>query len=271
MSTLPRVVVAIVVTAMLAATVSAETARQVLDHRKQLDDTTRHWDDREQHVVLRIEKKGSAAQRRALTMYERRLPGDEEEALLFFEDPASIKGVAFLASSHPGRPDEQWLYLPALKRVRQIATSKSARSESFVGTDLSFHDLDVLQDMTSWSEADAPATLLGEEVIAGVPTYRIEIKPTRPDVYYPRILLWLAKDDLVMRRTEFFDAGVDDPVKRIEQSDVRTVDGIPVAHRLDVVTVARGSQTVMEVGAVRFNQKLESDLFTQRALMRGKR
>jgi outer membrane lipoprotein-sorting protein len=265
-----RLVASVVVTIMLATAASAETARQVLDRRKQLDDTTRHWSDREQHMALTLEKKGSAPQRRALSMYERHLPGREEQALLFFEEPASIKGVGFLAFSHPGRADEQWLYLPALKRVRQIATSKSARSESFVGTDLSFHDLDVLQDMTSWSEADAPATLLGEELIAGVPTYRIELKPTLADVYYPRILLWLGKEDLVTRRTEFFDGGTA-AVKRVDQSDVRTVDGIPVAHRLEAVSVVRGSRTVMEVAKVRLNQQLESDLFTQRALTRGKR
>jgi hypothetical protein len=249
---------------------SAENARALLDRRKQLDDTTRHWDDREQHVHLTLEKKGGAGQERTVSIYERRLPQREEQALLFFEAPASIKGVGFLSFSHPGRPDEQWLYLPALKRVRQIASSQSARSESFVGTDLSFHDLDVLQDMTSWSESDAPSTLLGEEEIAGVPTYRIELKPERDDVYYPRIVLWLGRDDLVMRRAEFFTTGAE-PLKRIAQSDVRTVDGIPVAYHTEAQTLARGSRTVMRVEQIRFNQHLEDDLFTQRALTRGKR
>lgn len=265
-----RLVTAIALVAVLATTGSAQTAREVLDRRKQLDDTTRHWNDREQHVRLTLEKAGGAAQRRELSIYERRLPGREEQALLVFEDPAAIKGVGFLSFSHPGRADEQWLYLPALKRVRQIASSKSARSESFVGTDLSFHDLDVLQDMTSWSEADAPATLLDEEAMGGVPTYRIELTPRREDVYYSRIVMWLGRDDLVTRRTEFFETGAE-PVKRVDQSDIRTVDEIPVAHHLEALTVARGSRTVMQVDRVRFNQDFESDLFTQRALTRGKR
>jgi outer membrane lipoprotein-sorting protein len=265
-----RLAVAVFVAGILATTASAETARQILDRRKALDDTTRHWDDREQHVAFTIEKKGGAVLRQALTMYERRLAGREEQALLFFESPASIKGLGFLAFSHPGRPDEQWLYPPALKRVRTITDTRADRTKSFAGTDLTYHDLDVLQDMTSWSETDAPATLLGEEAVGSVPTYRIELKPASADVYYSRILLWLGKDDLVVRRTEFFEVGAE-PVKRIEQSDIRTVDGIPVAHHLEVVTVKTGSKTVMEVSKVRFNQKLEADLFTQRALVRGKR
>jgi outer membrane lipoprotein-sorting protein len=265
-----RLLVAVVLTAALAAAASAETARQILDRRRQLDDTTRHWDDREQHMTLTIERKDSAAQRRELSMYERHLAGHEEEAILFFEVPASIKGVGLLALSHPGQADEQWFYLPALKRVRNIAATTSDRSESFVGTDLTFHDLDVLQDMTSWSESEAATTLLGDEVIGGVPTYHIELRPTRSDVYYPRIQLWLGKDDLVTRRTELFKDG-GEAVKRVDQSDIRTVDGIPLAHRIEAATVGRGSRTVMEVTKVRFNQKLEDDLFTQRALVRGKR
>jgi hypothetical protein len=254
----------------VGAVASTETARSILDRRKALDDTTRHWDDREQHVTLVVQKKGGAVQRLRLTMYERRLPDHEERAVLFFEEPASQRGVAFLSFSHPGRADEQWIYLPALKRVRQIGVSKAARKESFVGTDLSYHDLDVLQDMTSWSEAEAPAMLLGEETIDGAATYRIELKPARDDVYYTRILLWLGKDDLVARRTEFFDGGAE-PVKRIRQSDVRTVDGIPLAHHLDVETVAAGSRTSMAIDGVRFNQQLGPDLFTQRSLERGRR
>ena len=60
-------------------------------------------------------------------------------------------------------------------------------------------------------------------------------------------------------------------MKRIAQSDVRTVDGIPVAHHLDVETTKTGSRTSMDIDGVRFNQQLESDLFTQRSLERGKR
>lgn len=270
MTRLPFRTAAAVLTVLVVAAARADTAREILERRKRLDDTTHHWSDREQRVGLVIEKKGGAQQRRKLTIYERRLPEDEDQALLFFEEPATIKGVGFLSFSHPGRPDEQWLYLPALKRVRQIASSKSARSESFVGTDLSFHDLDVLQDMTSWTEDEAPSALLGEESVGGVSTYLIAIEPVRPDVYYPRIVMWLGTDDLVMRRAEFFGVS-GTAIKRIEQTDIRPVAGIPVAHHTEALTLAQGSRTVMKVDEVRFNQGLPDDLFTQRALERGKR
>jgi hypothetical protein len=73
-------------------------------------------------------------------------PGDPraQKAILFFLAPAEVKGTGFLAFTHKGRPADQWLYLPELKRVRQITARR--RKESFVGTDLSYHDLDLIQE-----------------------------------------------------------------------------------------------------------------------------
>jgi hypothetical protein len=255
---------------MLGGTASAETAREVLDRRAHLDRTARHWNDREQRVNLTLEKARGGIQHQTLVIYERRRADGHDQTLVIVETPAAVKGTALLSYSHPGRSDEQWAYLPAIKRVRQIATSKAGRSEAFARTDLSFHDLDILQNMTSWPEQDAPAVLLGEEMLDGVATYRIEIRPTRPDVYYARIVMWLGKDDVITRRSEFFSDGAE-ALKRIDYGNIRPVDGIPVAHRLEARTLAAQSRTVMDVERVRFNQNLEADLFTQRTLARGKR
>src|SRR5438552_9728844 len=86
-----------------------------------------------------------------------------------------MKGTAFLSSPHKGRPAEQWLYLPELQRVRQITAS--ARNEIFVGSDLSYHDLDLLQEMIGWSEADAGSSLRPGETLDGTPNDVIELTP----------------------------------------------------------------------------------------------
>ena len=110
---------------MLAASICAgalgaeESARQILDRRKALDDTTRHWSDRHEKLTLRISGRGSERVRE-LELYDRRESGDEQKTILFFLAPAEVKGTAFLAYTHKGRPADQWLYLPELQRVRQI-------------------------------------------------------------------------------------------------------------------------------------------------------
>lgn len=260
---------AILLLAVTSATVArAESAREILDRRKALEDTTRHWNDRHQRMKFHIVDKRGGERLRELELFERKEPGDESKTIVFFLTPAEVKGTGFLAFDHKGKPADQWLYLPELKRVRQITAR--TRNESFVGTDLSYHDLDLLQEMPSWSEADARSSLRGEETVDGTACHAIDLAPQREDIGYRRIVLWLGKEDLVPRRLEFYEDG-DQPKKRIGQGDVRAVGSIPVAHRIEVETPAAGTHTLIEIAEAEFDQKLEEDLFTQRALERGGR
>ena len=244
----------------------AESARAILDRRKALDDTTRHWTDRQQRMRFVIVGTSGGERRRELSVYERRYPEDEIKSVVFFHAPAEVKGTALLAFTHKRRQGEQWLYLPALARVRVI--SGSARREKFVGTDLTYHDIDLIQEMTSWTEEDATSKLLGDGDVGGVAVHEIELRPQREDIGYKKIVLGLGREDLVPRRIEFFEDG-DTPAKQIIQSDVRAVGPIPVAHKIEVQTPAAKTSTTIEVSEVKFDQSLKDDLFTQRTLERG--
>src|SRR5437899_6788090 len=185
----PRLAAVAVVLALASAARADETARQILDRRKTLDDTTRHWDDRHQKIQLTILARGGGGRVREIELFDRREPGDEQKTILFFLAPAEVKGTGFLAFTHKGRAADQWLYLPELQRVRQITAR--TRNESFVGTDLTYHDLDLVQEMTAWSEDDAASHLHGDEAVDGVASHVIELAPKREDIGYKRIVLWL--------------------------------------------------------------------------------
>jgi outer membrane lipoprotein-sorting protein len=264
----PRLGAALLLVGLAASAGAAETARQILDRRKALDDTTRHWDDRHEKMKLTLVDRRGGERVRQLELFDRREPGDEQKTILFYLSPAEVKGTGFLAFTHKSRAADQWLYLPELQRVRQITAR--TRNESFMGTDLSYHDLDLIQEMTSWSEDDARSSLRPEESVDGTPTHVIELAPQREDIGYQRIVLWLGRDDLVPRRLELYESGAE-PKKRVAQSDVRAIGPIPVAHRIEVATPGAGTHTLIEIADVQFNQKLEPDLFTQRYLERGGR
>src|SRR5262245_57683874 len=79
--------------------VRAESAREILDPRKTLDDTTRRWTDRHQRLHITVtDKVGQLV--RDLDLYERKLGGDEQQSVLFFTTPADVKGMGFLAYTH---------------------------------------------------------------------------------------------------------------------------------------------------------------------------
>ena len=258
----------LVVLAAVAGPARADTAREILDRRKALEDGARHWDDRHQKMKLTIFDKRGGTREREIDVFDRREPGDEQKTILFFLTPAEVKGTGFLAFTHQGRAGDQWLYLPELQRTRQITAR--TRNESFMGTDLSYHDLDIIQEMVSWTEEDARSNLRGTEPIDGTACHAIDLQPQRDDIVYKKIVVWLGTEDLVPRQLEFYGDDAE-PQKRLKQSDVRAVGAIPVAHRIDVATPAAGSHTVIDISDVAFNQKLDPDLFSQRYLERGGR
>jgi outer membrane lipoprotein-sorting protein len=259
---------ALTIALLLFATqgLTVQTAREILDRRKALDDGERHWVDRTQKLVFKIVDRRGGTRTRELELSEKRYPGDERKSIVFFSTPPEVKGTAFLAFTHRGKPADQWLYLPELQRVRQITSN--ARTEKFVGTDLSYRDLDILSEMTSWTEADAPSSLRGEDTVDGVACHVVDLAPKREDIGYEKITLWLGRDDLVPRRLEFFDDAAE-PTKRIHQSDIRKVGAIPVAYLTKVETPAAGTATDVVVVETKFDQRLPDDAFTQRALEQG--
>jgi hypothetical protein len=281
-----RSAAALVVVALSAAgkVSAAESAREILDRAKQLEETTRKWDDRSQQMKLVIDDGKGMKQNRELELYERRYPDEARRSVLYFRGPADVRGMGLLIYNYRDRAAEQWLYLPSFKRIRQI--TGAARNEKFAGSDLTYQDLDILGSMPRWSEEDAASKLIGEEAVDGVACHVIELRPQRDDIEYKRIVTWLGKEDLVARRVEFYQVAGSDgwlgsvlgdgadaggkPTKRIQMSAVQPVGAIPTAHRVKVESPSEGSTTDIAVDAVRFDQGLAESLFTQRALERGR-
>lgn len=278
---LPLCLAFTVLVSSCAQSAAAESARAILDRRTALEDGERHWTDRHQRLRMRIS--GKAGQReRELDVYERHYPHDELKAIVFLRGPEDVRNVAFLSIGPQGRAAEQWLYLPNTKRVRKITVS--ARDEPFVSSDLTFHDLDLLAEMTSWSEKDATSTLRAEEPIDATPCYAIELRPQRDDIGYQRIVLWLGREDLVPRQVDFHErdaasgwlgslvggeASDEQPTKRVRQRSIELAGMIPVARRIEIETPAKGSHTEIDIVAVELDQSLPDDLFSQRALEQG--
>ena len=90
-----------------------------------------------QSMVLR-NKQGQES-RRQLRVKVLEVAGDGDKSLMVFDEPRDVKGTALLTHGHKQEADDQWLYLPALKRVKRISSSN--RSGSFMGSEFSYEDL----------------------------------------------------------------------------------------------------------------------------------
>jgi len=244
----------------------AATAREVLDQAKALDDTTRHWTDRTQRMILTIHDPSGAKKRRELTVYTKRYADDEEKTISFFTAPAEERGIGFLQWVHKGKDDEQWLYLPQYKRTRLIASR--LRDESFVGTDFTYRDLEIVGKLLRWTEAEAPTKLLGEETVDGTACYAIELRPRQEGMPYQRIVVWMDKQRLTPRKVEFYDSD-GARSKILTLNDVVDIGAIPTPRKLEMQNVKKGSRTSVELPEVTYNGGLQDEMFTQHYLDRG--
>lgn len=123
--------------------------------------------------------------------------GDGDKSLTIFNQPKDVKGTASLTFSHSTTPDEQWLYLPALKRVKRISSKN--KSGPFMGSEFAFEDI-------SSQEVDKYTyKFLREEDFNGRPSFVIESVPTYKNSGYTRLINWVDKAEYYPVKTEFYD------------------------------------------------------------------
>lgn len=244
-----------------------QTARELLDRAKVVNDA-RERKDSSQKIKMTLFDSRGRQRIRDLETHAKRYGHRERKSITFFLSPPEVKGVGFLAWSHPDHDDDQWLYLPALKRVRQIGGS--TRKQSFQGSDFSYDDLQIFDDIRDWTEAEATSKLLREgEREGGVPCAVIELVPHRTDYEYSRFVLWLDRVAATFRRIEFYDTRDGLLLKTLTLSEWQTIDGVPTAQHVEMANHKKGTKTIVELSEVRYNRGLSDEGFTARALERG--
>jgi outer membrane lipoprotein-sorting protein len=123
--------------------------------------------------------------------------GDGDKGLSIFDKPADVKGTAFLSFSHAKQPDDQWLYLPALKRVKRISSRN--KSGPFMGSEFAYEDI-------SSQEVDKYTyKYLRDEAVDGRDSFVVERFPTYENSGYTRQIAWIDAERYVPLKVEFYD------------------------------------------------------------------
>ncbi len=211
----------------------------------------------------------SGKQRRRKTESFRKIYEGQKRTVLFYVEPANVRDTAFLIWDYtdPAETDDQWLYLPALRKVRRI--SASDRGDYFLGTDFTYEDMKLDGKL---EPLDYDFSLLGQEVIDEVETYKIDATPKNEEIAqelgYSRTVIWVNPVNWMIVRAEFWDLK-QNPLKTLEVADIQEVDGIWTRHRLHLVNQQTGHQTDFIISDVDYTAPLDDDRFTKMALARG--
>lgn len=170
----------------------------------------RGWSDARAELEMVLANSQGEESRRSLRIDSFEVDGDGDLSLAVFDSPRDIKGTALLSHTHILAADDQWLFLPALKRVKRIASAN--KSGPFVGSEFAYEDLssrEVEKYTYRW---------LRDEAHAGRQCFVIEAVPTYPHSGYTRQVLWLDQDIYRPLRIDFHDRK-DSLLKTLEASE----------------------------------------------------
>lgn len=146
-------------------------------------------------MILRNRQGGESTRRLRISTLE--MKGDGDKGLSVFDEPADVKGTALLTFTHKTGEDDQWLYLPALKRVKRIASAN--KSGPFMGSEFAYEDV-ASQEIEKYSYK-----YLRDEACEGQPCFVIERYPVDKNSGYARQQLWIDKAEYRPWKTDYYD------------------------------------------------------------------
>jgi len=248
----------------LAQTTETPTAEEIITHLNAVNE----GEFASSHLSMRLEDRhGKVREREALSF--RRYFGQEKRTVLFYTEPSNVQGTAFLTYDYPDadQEDDQWLYLPALRKVRRI--SAADRGDYFLGTDFTYEDIKKAGKIAA---EDHRFELLGNDQIGEDAVFRVAATPLNDDIAsalgYSRAVFWVDANIWVARRIEYWDVA-GNPLKTYEVEELALVDDIWTRLRMSISHQKTGHRTEFRFSEVDYQTEVDEGRFTQRALTRG--
>ncbi len=251
------------VLSLLAPEVFAQTPEERgLEIVTEADRRDTGFGDSQAGMVMILRNRAGDESTRQLRVSTLEVSGDGDRSLTIFDHPADVSGTAFLSYTHALDADDQWLYLPALKRVKRI-TSKN-KSGPFMGSEFAFEDL------TSPEIQKYHYKYLRNEKLDGRDTYVIERSPAYENSGYTRLVTWLDQQMYQPLKVEFYDRK-DALLKTLMLDNYKQyLDRYWRANRMTMVNHQTDKSTELTWNDYRFKTGLTERDFDQSSLMRAR-
>ena len=123
--------------------------------------------------------------------------GDGDKSMSIFDKPRDVKGTAFLSFTHKTGTDDQWLYLPALKRVKRIASRN--KSGSFMGSEFAY------EDISSQEVEKYTYKYIRDDACGELQCFVFERYPEDKNSGYSRQEAWYDKQEYRPQKIVFYD------------------------------------------------------------------
>lgn len=263
MFNLKYLITAIIALALLPSLLHAQSAEQrgleIAQAAKAYD---KGFSDFTANMIMTLKNKAGETSTRNIRIRALEVEGDGDKSLSIFDEPADVKGTAMLTFSHGLEPDDQWLYLPALKKVKRISSRN--KSGPFMGSTFAFEDLGS-QEIEKYSYR-----FLREEACAEWQCYVIERTPEYEHSGYTRQVVWLDKEGYRAVKVEYYDRKKA-LLKTLVASDFsQYLEHYWRSGKMDMVNHLTGKSTLLEWTEYQFQTGMTDQDFRSQSLKRLK-
>jgi hypothetical protein len=216
-------------------------------------------DDFKARVTMRLVSRGGQERVREMTMLRKDLggPGGAQKYFIYFHRPADVKDMTFMVHKEPGRDADRWLFVPAINMVKRVAAKD--KHSSFVGSDFSY------EDVSGRGVEDDDHSLVREEGQGGRDCYVVKSVPKAGDMDYAYRLSWVAKDDMLPLKEEYYDrkGGL---YKVFTADEVELIKGFPTVTRRTMKNLQSGHSTEVAYAGADYDVGVSDSLFSERYL-----
>jgi hypothetical protein len=210
-------------------------------------------------LTMSLTQPGRAPRNRRMTVFRLEKGPGEVASLIRFSEPEDISGTGLLTLDHKVGESDQWIYLPAMDRVRRIASSR--KGGRFVNSEYYFEDLrerKVQQDQHR---------ILGRETVNGVLCEVLESVPAEAgNSAYLKRISFIDPGTFLPLRVDFFEKNEQEPNKRLTVNKSKKNQGYWTVMDSVMTDLENGNSTRLVVERIAYNRHLPSRLFTTEAL-----
>ena len=214
------------------------------------------------NMIMRLKNRQGEESSRHIRNKTLEVEGDGDKSLSIFNRPRDVKGTALLNFTHKVGPDDQWLYLPALKRVKRISSSN--KSGSFMGSEFAY------EDVTSQEVEKYRYKWIRDEEYQGEKCFIVERYPVYKNSGYTRQVVWLDQKDYKILRIEFYDRK-NAILKTLTQTDFKQYIGqYWYPHKMFMQNHQTGKSTLLTWSDYKFRTGLSDKDFNKNSLKRSR-
>ena len=267
---LPIILIAVLI-CCLPAPAFALTANEVVFRAESKDNGDTSV---EESTMILIDARGRQRVRKYMRFRKDFGPDKKDEkSISAFLHPADIKNTSYLTFEWDGdeKEDESWLYLPALKKVKRLASSD--KSDAFLGSDFTYTDLKTSKrkfwDYTMVKESD-PVDGKDCWLVEGLPKGGNKTKVLK-ETGYVKVRLWVQKDNFMKVKGKFW-VKKGKRIKYYKASKIEKINGIWTAREMQMVTTKKKRKentTILRIDKITYNSELRDNFFTVQTLESG--